>query len=319
MPGIQLKDHPGYFNPYQPYTNPANNGGIIRNLYSPNTNVNTSIQDNFNKYKTDFTKNQNDYDMLNNQYNTLLNKQNNRSPITFTEPSKYTRSQDWLDAQDQLKELTQTGGYSNNDIYNLRERGISPIRSIYANSLRDIGRQRNLQGGYSPAYSALKAKMARESSEQMAKAMTDVNAGLADKINSAKTEAIGKLASFTDAENARENEFNMNRNKLLNDLITKKREIESSDDSDVLRTLQSIGGTLNSKASNISDWGRQSGDTAAFQQNVINSNDSKGMELVKMLLNNTPTGDPKKKRFINSPNDPGAASMVQRISGFGGA
>ena len=38
-------------------------------------------------------------------------------------------------------EFSQTGGYSPNDIANMRARGISPIRAAYANAERELGRE----------------------------------------------------------------------------------------------------------------------------------------------------------------------------------
>lgn len=78
--------------------------------------------------------------------------------------------------------LAQTGGYSPTDISNIRERGISPIRSIYAGAQREMERGRALQGGYSPNLPAVRAKMAREMSESISGRTTDINAQLAQQI-----------------------------------------------------------------------------------------------------------------------------------------
>lgn len=79
-------------------------------------------------------------------------------------------------------ELAATGGYSEADKSNIRERGISPIRSIYASANRDVDRQKAIQGGYSPNYGAVKAKMARDLSSQIGDQVTNVNATLAQNI-----------------------------------------------------------------------------------------------------------------------------------------
>lgn len=79
-------------------------------------------------------------------------------------------------------ELASTGGYSEADKANLRERGISPIRSIYAGANRDVDRQKAIQGGYSPNYGAVKAKMARDLSSQIGDQVTNVNAGIAQNV-----------------------------------------------------------------------------------------------------------------------------------------
>lgn len=89
--------------------------------------------------------------------------------------------------------LAVTGGYSPEDQASIRERGISPIRSIYASANRDIERQKALQGGYSPNYAAVKAKMAREMSDTISNKTNDINAGLAERIAQNK---IGLAPTF---------------------------------------------------------------------------------------------------------------------------
>lgn len=113
--------------------------------------------------------------------------------ISFT-PVTYTRSAEVGEALRRLGELSQTGGYSEQDIANLRERGISPIRAAYADAIREVERQRALQGGYSPAAPALLARMAREQSSRLAGAMTDVNARIAEAVAAGRRQMAPQLA-----------------------------------------------------------------------------------------------------------------------------
>jgi hypothetical protein len=82
-----------------------------------------------------------------------------------------------------FQEFSQTGGYSPSDIANMRARGISPIRAAYSNAEREVGRQRSLQGGYSPNAIAAQVKMAREQGQSAADATQNVEAGLAEARN----------------------------------------------------------------------------------------------------------------------------------------
>src|SRR5262245_37586381 len=82
-----------------------------------------------------------------------------------------------------FEEFSQTGGYSPEDIANMRARGVSPIRAAYANAQQNIQRQRSLQGGYSPNAIAAQVKMAREQGQSMADATQNVEAGLAEARN----------------------------------------------------------------------------------------------------------------------------------------
>lgn len=100
------------------------------------------------------------------------------------ELSQYKQSPDSIAAIANLKELAGSGGYSDQGIADLRARGISPIRAVYANAQRNVDRQRSLQGGFSPNYNAVTSKMAREMSDQIANQTTNVNAGIAQNVAS---------------------------------------------------------------------------------------------------------------------------------------
>lgn len=94
------------------------------------------------------------------------------------------------------KEFSQTGGYSPSDIANMRARGVSPIRAAYANAQREVGRQRSLQGGYSPNATATLAKMAREQGQSGADAVQNVEAGLAQARNQGRLAGLGGMAGI---------------------------------------------------------------------------------------------------------------------------
>lgn len=93
-------------------------------------------------------------------------------------------------------QFQQTGGYSPSDISAMRARSISPIRSVYANANRDIDRQRTLQGGYSPNYTASKAKMAREMGMTVGDANTNLEAALAQMRNEGKRFGLSGASSL---------------------------------------------------------------------------------------------------------------------------
>ena len=98
------------------------------------------------------------------------------------------------------EEFSKTGGYSPTDIANMRARGVSPIRSAYANAERNIGQQRALQGGYSPNAIATQAKMAREQGQSAADATQNVEAGLADARNHGR---LARIRWMSDIESQR--------------------------------------------------------------------------------------------------------------------
>lgn len=110
----------------------------------------------------------------------------------------YTRSPEMNEAFGGYRNFMNTGGFSDADVANMRARGISPIRSIYANMTNEMDRQKNLQGGYSPNYNAAAAKMRSGTSQQIADQVQNVNAALAEQIQKGKmfgTEGMGNLST----------------------------------------------------------------------------------------------------------------------------
>jgi len=87
-------------------------------------------------------------------------------------------------------EFADTGGYSAQDLGNIRSRAISPIRSAYSSAQRGISRQRSLQGGYSPGSSVLQARMAREQGSAMSQGVGDAEANIAYMVQQGKLAGI---------------------------------------------------------------------------------------------------------------------------------
>jgi hypothetical protein len=106
-----------------------------------------------------------------------------------------------------------TGGYSDADTRNMRARAIAPTTSIYANAQEELGRNRALQGGYSPNYGAASAKMAREMSNQIGQANIANEANIAEARNKNQLSGaqgltqlgLGKASARTSAESLAEN------------------------------------------------------------------------------------------------------------------
>ncbi len=102
------------------------------------------------------------------------------------------------------RQFSQTGGFSPGDIRAIRARGISPIRSVYANAMRDLNRQRALQGGYSPNYTAAVAKMGRGLGEGLSEATTGVEAMLAPLVQQGKLAGLAGLSRGEEAKLSRQ-------------------------------------------------------------------------------------------------------------------
>ncbi len=89
--------------------------------------------------------------------------------------------------------MANTGGLSEGDKANLRSRAISPIRAMYANSLRNVERQRSLQGGYSPGYGTLMSRMNRDTGQGISDATTNAEAAIAEMVQKGK---LGGLSAW---------------------------------------------------------------------------------------------------------------------------
>lgn len=138
-----------------------------------------------------------------NDYNDIMNRYRGLASegVTKNQPGlervNYNRNPEMNEAFGGYRNFMNTGGYSAEDIANMRARGVSPIRASYQNALNEVDRQKNLSGGYSPNAGALRASMARSQGGQMADAVQNVNAQLAEAIQKGKmfgTEGMGNLS-----------------------------------------------------------------------------------------------------------------------------
>lgn len=198
----------------------------------------------------------NDYDNIMKSYQSLLEAPNAtpRTRMEFTpiapQLAVYQRSPELANSMLQLSSAAKTGGYEGDELANIRARSISPIRSVYANAQRGLDRNRSLQGGYSPNYAAATTKMAREQSEQIAQATTNVEAGLGENISRNRLSALTSLAPLTAQDTNAQNQFNLsnadtvNRMNELNRMMPLQYEQFNREDANVdnMRRLQAIEG-----------------------------------------------------------------------------
>lgn len=117
--------------------------------------------------------------------------------VNADRPAELGESYGYLrEAMPGYREFAQTGGYSPTDIQELRARGVSPIRTAYGNTMRELDRSRSLGGnGGSPNYIAAASRAQRELPGQMADATTNVNAGLADAIRQGRMFGLGGMTN----------------------------------------------------------------------------------------------------------------------------
>src|SRR5215510_1179216 len=95
-----------------------------------------------------------------------------------------------------FSDFAKTGGFSPEDLRNIRARAVSPVRAVYANAQRNVDRQKALQGGYSPGFGVLQARMAREQGQGISDAATNAEAGIAEMVQKGKLAGLQGLAQY---------------------------------------------------------------------------------------------------------------------------
>lgn len=83
-------------------------------------------------------------------------------------------------------DFAKTGGYSDQDIANLRSRASSATPAFYANVTRGVDQQARVSGGGGLAANALRANLARQNAQQGSSARLDAELGLKSAINTNK-------------------------------------------------------------------------------------------------------------------------------------
>lgn len=93
-----------------------------------------------------------------------------------------------------FQDFAKTGGFSAADLANIRARAVSPVRAIYANAQQNVNRQRALQGGYSPGFGVLQARMARQQGQGISDAATNAEASIAEMVQQGKLAGLQGMA-----------------------------------------------------------------------------------------------------------------------------
>lgn len=224
-------------------------------------------------YNNALDEQQGDYDYGMNKYRSLLDNYQPTRQLSYS-PINYQESGDTRNALSNLADLSSTGGYNAQNIADIRSRGISPIRSIYSSAGENLDRQRSLAGGFSPNYNAVAAKMARDKSNQIAQAVTNVNATLAQNIAQNRLSAAPQYASAAGAESQRglgADEFNRTNQQDVAKTNANLGSTNLDNQLHILGGMNSLYGTTPALASTFGDQALR-----AAQINSTNQNASAG-------------------------------------------
>ena len=243
---------------------PQYNNPILGNYQNPSPLVQTA---------------NNEYDRILGIYDNLLNKTPSsrieRPTELVPEQQEYTEDPRFTEGINTLTELGQTGGYKPEELAALRERGISPIRSVYANMQRELDRSRSLGGGYSPGFGAVSARMARDASNQLAGQTTKINADIAERVAEGRQRAIPQLTDTlgrvnetrntiggrnVDARN-RAGEFNRDILGRYNDQLMRQNQADIENPLNILNSRVRTMGQKNDEARLLEQLRQQGGQT----------------------------------------------------------
>jgi len=103
---------------------------------------------------------------------------------------------DYGNIMGQYKDFAATGGFSPQDISNMRARAMSPLRASYSAASRNVDRQRALQGGYSPGYGVLQSRLAREQGQGMSDAARSAEADIAQMRQQGRLSGMAGMAGM---------------------------------------------------------------------------------------------------------------------------
>lgn len=94
-----------------------------------------------------------------------------------------------------FQNFSQTGGFSPQDLANIRARAVSPVRAVYANAQQNVNRQRALQGGYSPGFGVLQDRMARGQSQGISDQSIAAESEIGQMVQQGKLAGLQGMAS----------------------------------------------------------------------------------------------------------------------------
>ena len=250
--------------------------GLAVDRDGPKKKKPSPVEDMYKVYNASVGQQAGDYDEIMGKFRDIYSDSSGGGRNAFQpytpERATYNKSADTTDALAKLRDLSDSGGLSGSDQQNLRARGISPIRAMYATAARDMNRQRSLSGGYSPNFGAVTAKMTRDQSSMVADQMDKVNAGIAEMVQRGRLSAAPQYAGAAQAESELGNKFNLENASMGNEArrfnaqgMFDAERMRRGERADAARGMTSLYGTTPAL---VNTFGNQAMNTAQFQNDV---------------------------------------------------
>ncbi len=234
-------------------------GGPARNNTANLNNVLRGNQaDFYNNYQIGKNTSFNSYDDIMNRYKSLYNQgpsqANQQAMGGYSQMASQGAGAGWnpefrgavSDSISGYGDFAKTGGFTDQGIQDIRARGIAPTRAVYENAQSNIDRQRSLQGGYSPNYTAATARLTRDLANSIGDQNTNVNAQIAQMVQQGRLAGLGGLSSTGQGAQGIENQMSsINANARLGGLggLLEGSSIGSRDQENLLRGMTSLYGT----------------------------------------------------------------------------
>jgi hypothetical protein len=95
-------------------------------------------------------------------------------------------------------EFAKTGGYSEGDISNIRQRSNAVIPSFFGAMKDNLDRMNTVQGGYSPGYTYQASKMGRDAGRSAAEQALNTETTIKDKVNTGREWGATSLSGAED-------------------------------------------------------------------------------------------------------------------------
>lgn len=230
-------------------------GGLTKNhLDNLRSNEIQQNQGLTNRFNVAADRSDRDYGDIMNRYSDTGDAYKN---FMSSNPISYMPSNQNFGAYSGYQNFADTGGYSGQDIQNIRARADAPIKATYANAQNDLERHNRLAGGNLANYPAAKSKMERELSYSLGDQSLNTEASLAEAIRNGK---LAGLAGETGIDTSKMNEGLANSQGNLS-----AQNMESS------RQLAGLGGMNNTNQGMTSLYGATPGAANMYGNQMLQS------------------------------------------------
>lgn len=120
------------------------------------------------------------------------------------------------DSINRFRGFSDDGGFSQQNIQDMRARAIAPTRAVYSNAQRNVSRANTLAGGNLANTAASQTRLAREQSYAASDANVNANAGIAQLVQQGRLAGTQGLASTSLAQQNQQMLADQIRNQLMN-------------------------------------------------------------------------------------------------------